>query len=53
MDEYLDGAIEFPICALGIDVDYLDCEIADRWNRGDTLSEVNQDLDLSIDEIDY
>ena len=52
MEDYLDGAIGFPICALGTDVDYLDCEIDDKWNRGETLSECNQDLDLDIENIE-
>lgn len=45
-------SFEFPLCGTAGDIDYLDCEMANNWNTGNTLSEENQDLDLSIDSIE-
>lgn len=44
--------VEFPICGLVADIDYLDCEMANNWNTGNTLSEDNVDLDLDITHIE-
>lgn len=43
---------EFPVCGMAMDIDYLDCEIANNWNCGNTLSDENSDLDLDISSID-
>ena len=45
-------SFEFPLCGTVGDIDYLDCEMAYNWNTGNTLSEENQDLDLSIESIE-
>lgn len=45
-------SFEFPLCGTAGDIDYLDCEMANNWNTGNTLSEENQDLDLSIESIE-
>ena len=47
-----DEGVEFPICGLVADIDYLDCEMANNWNTGNTLSEDNIDLDLDITHIE-
>lgn len=47
-----DEGVEFPICGLVADIDYLDCEMANNWNTGNTLSEDNIDLDLDITYIE-
>ena len=47
-----DEGVEFPICSLVADIDYLDCEMANNWNTGNTLSEDNIDLDLDITHIE-
>lgn len=49
---YEEQGIEFPICGLVGDIDYLDCEMANNWNTGNTLSEDNIDLDLDIIHIE-
>lgn len=49
---YEEQGIEFPICGLVSDIDYLDCETANNWNTGNTLSEDNIDLDLDITHIE-
>lgn len=49
---YEEQGIEFPICGLVADIDYLDCEMANNWNIGNTLSEDNIDLDLDIAHIE-
>ena len=49
---YEEQGIEFPICGLVGDIDYLDCEMANNWNTGNTLSEDNIDLDLDIGHIE-
>lgn len=49
--DYIDGAIEFPICGLNNDIDYLDCAAANAFNNGETLSDENIDLDLDIQNI--
>ena len=50
--DYEEQGIEFPICGLVDDIDYLDCEMANNWNTGNTLSEDNIDLDLDITHIE-
>ena len=49
---YEEQGIEFPICGLVDDIDYLDCEMTNNWNTGNTLSEDNIDLDLDITHIE-
>lgn len=49
--DYIDGAIEFPLSGLNIDIDYLDCSIANAFNNSETLSNENIDLDLDIENI--
>lgn len=49
--DYIDGAIEFPLCGLDTDFDYLDCAMANAFNNGETLSDENIDLDLDIEHI--
>lgn len=48
-DTCIDGAIAFPLCGLDIDVDYLDCKLANDFNN---LSDNNLDLDLDIENIE-
>ena len=33
-----DEGVEFPICGLVADIDYLDCEMANNWNHWVDLS---------------
>lgn len=47
-----DEGVEFPICGIVADIDYLDCEMVNNWNTGNTLSEDNIDLDLDITHIE-
>lgn len=47
-----DASFEFPLCGIADDVDYLDCQAANAWNTGNTLSDENLDLDLDITKID-
>lgn len=48
-DNYVNGAIAFPLCGLDTDIDYLDCELANNFNN---LSDNNTDLDLDIETIE-
>jgi hypothetical protein len=52
MDNINDFGDEFPLDAVNNDIDIIDTIYADAFDRGDTLSEENENLDLDINYIE-
>lgn len=52
MDNINDFGDEFPLDAVNNDIDIIDTIYADAFDRGDTLSEENEDLDLDTNYIE-
>jgi hypothetical protein len=52
MNNINDFGDEFPLDAVNNDIDIIDTIYADAFDRGDTLSKENENLDLDINYIE-